>query len=98
AAHQVTDIDGWLTLMLAFIAFSLCASTVYIANDLLDLASDRAHPRKRRRPFASGAVPAWQGIVLAPLLLGASLALGARVGSGFLSWMLFYFVLTCIYS
>jgi 4-hydroxybenzoate polyprenyltransferase/phosphoserine phosphatase len=98
AAHRVTDIHGWLTLVLAFLAFSLCASTVYIANDVLDLASDRAHPRKRRRPFASGAVPAWQGVVLAPLLLGASLALGARVGTGFLSWMLFYFGLTCIYS
>jgi 4-hydroxybenzoate polyprenyltransferase len=98
AAHRVTDINGWLTLMLAFIAFSLCASTVYIANDLLDLASDRAHPRKRRRPFASGAVPAWQGVVLAPLLLVSSLALGSLVGGGFLFWMLFYFALTCAYS
>lgn len=84
AAHQVADIDGWLTLVLAFISFSLCASTVYIANDLLDLESDRAHPRKRLRPFASGTVPAWQGVLLAPLLLCASLGLGAMVGGSFL--------------
>ncbi|MFK3738180.1 UbiA family prenyltransferase [Massilia sp. TN1-12] len=98
AAHQLADIDGWLTLALAFVSFSLCASTVYIANDLLDLESDRAHPRKRLRPFASGAVPAWQGALLAPLLFAASLALGALVGGTFLPWLLFYFALTCVYS
>lgn len=98
AAHRVTDVEDWLTLLLAFISFSLCASTVYIANDLLDLESDRAHPRKRLRPFASGAVPAWQGVLLAPLLLAASLALGAMVGGSFLPWLSFYFVLTCAYS
>jgi 4-hydroxybenzoate polyprenyltransferase len=98
AAHQLGDIHGWLTLVLAFVSFSLCASTVYIANDLLDLESDRAHPRKRLRPFASGTVPAWQGVALAPVLLVVSLALGAAVGPGFLSWLLFYFALTCAYS
>ena len=56
AAHQVDSGAQWGTLLLAFISFSLCASTVYIANDLLDLESDRQHPRKRLRPFASGAV------------------------------------------
>jgi len=98
AAHQVFDIDNWLTLVLAFISFSLCASTVYIANDLLDLESDRAHPRKRLRPFASGAVPAWHGVVAAPLLLAASVALGSRVGGSFLPWLMVYFLLTCVYS
>lgn len=98
AAHRIADVEGWLTLALAFVSFSLCASTVYIVNDLLDLESDRAHPRKRNRPFASGAVPSWQGGLLAPLLISASLALGALVGGGFLRWLLFYFVLTCAYS
>jgi 4-hydroxybenzoate polyprenyltransferase/phosphoserine phosphatase len=98
AAHRVAEAEGWLTLLLAFVSFSLCASTVYIANDLLDLESDRAHPRKRLRPFASGRVPAWQGVALAPLLLAASLALGGLVGGSFLPWLLFYFVLTCAYS
>lgn len=98
AAHAVFDIDNWLTLLLAFVSFSLCASTVYIANDLLDLESDRAHPRKRLRPFASGAVPAWHGVLAAPLLLVASLVLGAHVGGTFLPWLMVYFVLTCVYS
>jgi len=98
AAHSFTSIDPWVALVLAFVSFSLCASTVYIANDLLDLESDRLHPRKRTRPFASGLVPAWMGVVIAPVLLLISLLLGAQVGGDFLPWLLFYFFVTCAYS
>jgi len=98
AAHQLTDTDAWAVLALAFLSFSLCASTVYIANDLLDLESDRLHPRKRSRPFASGHVPAWMGVLLAPLLLLASVLIGVQVGASFLGWLLVYFAITCAYS
>lgn len=98
AAHQITNPDTWLVLILAFFSFSLCASSVYIVNDLLDLESDRAHPRKCKRPFASGLVPVWMGVILAPILLLASLAMGWHVGGSFLPWLVFYFVLTCAYS
>lgn len=98
AGHVFDSAAPWMALVLAFVSFSLCASTVYIANDLLDLESDRQHPRKRLRPFASGLVPAWMGVLLAPVLLLASLIMGARVGGNFLPWLLFYFVVTCAYS
>jgi len=98
AAHQFTNLNTWATLILALISFSLCASSVYIANDLLDLESDRQHPRKRNRPFASGLVPAWMGILLAPVLVLLSFVLGGYVGGTFLPWLLCYFVLTCAYS
>jgi 4-hydroxybenzoate polyprenyltransferase len=98
AAHRVADSDAWLALLLAFVAFSLCASSVYIANDLLDLESDRQHPRKCKRPFASGAVPVWQGVLLAPVLLGAGLLVALLVGNAFLAWLVAYFVVTCLYS
>jgi len=39
---------------LAFLAFGLCASSVYLLNDLLDLPADRQHPTKSRRPLAAG--------------------------------------------
>lgn len=98
AAHRFGDAGSWLTLVLAFASFSLCASTVYIVNDLLDLESDRLHPRKRNRPFASGAVPVRQGVLAAPILLAASVALGLQVGGAFLYWLIGYFVLTSLYS
>ncbi len=98
AAHQFTNPEHWVPLMLAFIAFSLCASSVYIANDLLDLESDRQHPRKRNRPFASGQVPAWQGVLCAPLLLLASAVVAGQVGGSFFGWLAGYFALTCAYS
>lgn len=98
AAHQWQDASNWWAALLAIIAFSLCASAVYIANDLLDLDSDRRHPRKRQRPFASGHVPIWMGVVLVPMLLLASFLLALPVGTAFLSWLAFYFLLTCVYS
>ncbi|WP_166224534.1 UbiA family prenyltransferase [Pseudomonas atagonensis] len=98
AAHGVAESGSWLALLLAFVAFSLCASSVYIANDLLDLESDRQHPRKSKRPFAAGLVPAWKGVLLGPVLLVVSLLIAAQVGPGFLAWLSVYFVLTCVYS
>jgi 4-hydroxybenzoate polyprenyltransferase len=98
ASHQLTDGAAWMSLFWAFVAFSLCASSVYIANDLLDLESDRQHPRKCNRPFASGALPVHKGALLAPILFLLSCGVGVYVGPDFLQWLLIYFVLTCIYS
>jgi len=98
AAHEITNTALWPVMILAFFAFSLCASAVYITNDLFDLESDRLHPRKRLRPFASGVIPAWKGVLLVPPLLLTSLLLALQVGSEFLQWLGLYFVLTCTYS
>lgn len=98
AAHILPDAELASTLVLAFLAFSLCASAVYIGNDLLDLDSDRHHPRKRRRPFASGRVPVVLGVALAPLLLAGAFLLAIPVGSAFVGWLALYFALTCAYS
>lgn len=98
AAHQLTNPETWLSLFIAFFAFSLCASSVYITNDLLDLESDRQHPRKCKRPFASGTVPTWIGVILAPLLLLCSFGLTAYVGGSFCNCLMLYFGLTCAYS
>jgi 4-hydroxybenzoate polyprenyltransferase len=98
AAHQLSDVHAWGVLAQAFLAFSLCASTVYLANDLLDLESDRLHPTKRKRPFAAGVLPVWVGVVLAPVLLTVSLVIAAHVGWRFQCWLIGYFALTCLYS
>ncbi len=51
--------------LLAFLAFGLVSSACYIINDLRDVEADRAHPRKRLRPIASGAVKPGLALVLA---------------------------------
>ncbi len=85
--------------LLAFAAFSLCASSVYVLNDLLDLHADRAHHRKRKRPFASGSLPLGFGLVLAPALLAGALALSvAFLPPAFLVVLSVYYAATVAYS
>jgi 4-hydroxybenzoate polyprenyltransferase len=98
AAHQINNLQAIYTLAIAFLSFSLCASAVYISNDLLDLKSDRKHPRKSQRPFATGIVPILTGAILAPVLAISSLALGLVVGSSFTACLIVYLLLTSAYS
>ena len=98
AAHQFSNFQSLSNVTIAFFAFSLCASSVYITNDLLDLESDRAHPRKKNRPFATARLSIAFGIVAVPLLIGASIAIGKFLGSAFLLVLLVYLLLTVIYT
>ena len=90
------NLSAWLYAGLAFIAFSLTASAIYILNDLSDLEADRLHARKRLRPFASGTLPIVWGFWIAPLLLATGIAI-AVVASG-LPYLVLYAVLSISYS
>lgn len=98
AAHAWEDVGLVMQAVMAFFAFSLCASAVYVLNDLLDLESDRQHVRKRRRPFASGRIPIWHGVVLIPVLLVAAFALAWQLPLYFLAVLLGYAAATLAYS
>lgn len=98
AAHQDFEAGPFIQAALAFLAFGLCASSVYALNDLLDLASDRRHVRKCRRPFASGLIPVSHGAVSIPLLLAAGIAVASLLPGAFLLMLLVYFALTLAYS
>ena len=98
AAHQLTNLPLLMAAIIAFFSFSLCASSVYLLNDLLDLTADRAHVRKRKRPFASGALPVKAGIMAAPLLLAVALALALLLPPRFLAVLAIYYGLTLAYS
>ncbi|MCU1257774.1 MAG: UbiA family prenyltransferase [Bryobacterales bacterium] len=78
-SHQLLDGAAWLVAFWVAVAFSVTASSIYVLNDLTDLAADRAHPRKRRRPLASGSLPLVVGIALAPLLLSTGLIISAAI-------------------
>lgn len=92
---------GWVEFAQAamlFVLFGFLASGSYLVNDLLDLASDRAHPLKCRRPLASGRLPIWQGLLGACAAIGIALVAGAWLGHGALLILTGYLVLTLAYS
>jgi 4-hydroxybenzoate polyprenyltransferase/phosphoserine phosphatase len=96
-AHNF-HVRAWLLTALAFACFSLAASATYIVNDLLDLETDRRHPRKCKRPFASGDLSAVQGLAISAIFLATAL-LGTRfLPVEFLGWLLLYLVSTLTYS
>jgi 4-hydroxybenzoate polyprenyltransferase len=84
---------------IAFVSFSLCASSTYIANDLLDIESDRRHPRKRNRPFAAGDLSVLTGVLIGAVLLGGAIAIAAAfLPLRFLLWLFLYILGTLSYS
>jgi 4-hydroxybenzoate polyprenyltransferase len=83
---------------LAFIAFCLLASAVYIGNDWLDRDADRAHPTKRDRPLASGRIGGAAAASLAIVLAVAGLTLGAWVGTALFAVLVAYLALNVMYS
>ncbi len=97
AAHLFT-VEAFTQAFLAFVAFSLCASSIYILNDLVDLQDDRGHRSKCKRPLPSGAIPLMHGVIAIPILFLSALAVGAAVSLPFLGVLLGYFALTTAYS
>ncbi|MDE2464367.1 MAG: UbiA family prenyltransferase [Alphaproteobacteria bacterium] len=97
-AHRLFDIAALTDAGLGFLSFGLCASGVYLLNDLLDLDADRRHPRKRRRPFASGSLPLAAGLIAAPLLTLGAFGLAVALDPRFALVLLGYYALTLAYS
>ncbi len=97
-AHRIADPAVLGSAALAFLAFGLCASSVYLFNDLLDLSSDRRHKRKRHRPFASGALPASRGVAVGIALFLAAVAIAVQVGWQFCAVLSAYYLFTWAYS
>ncbi|WP_123410291.1 UbiA family prenyltransferase [Pseudomonas frederiksbergensis] len=99
AAHQIGNSLLLWHGLLAFVFFGLCASGVYVLNDLLDLEDDRRHPRKRYRPFASGQLSIKSGLIVFPcLLLTAFIGAWWCLPWHFVAVLATYYVLTLVYS
>lgn len=98
AGHRVADTAVLTQALLAFLAFGLCASSVYLLNDLLDIEVDRRHPRKRLRPFAAGALSIPLGGALTVLLLAGAVLVSLALPAAFGAVLLMYYLLTLSYS
>src|SRR5687767_1876350 len=96
-AHRIGDLQAIASALLAFVAFCLAASAIYIVNDLVDLQSDRIHAGKRSRPFAAGDLGIGWGIAMLPLLSGGALGLAAIGGTGLLASVCAYVAAGILY-
>lgn len=97
-AQRLTDPSSVFAALIAFVAFCLASSSVYVVNDLVDVGRDRAHPDKRHRPLASGEVTRGAAIALALVLSAGSLALAFWLGTPFAVATLVYLCLSHFYS
>lgn len=97
-SHQLFAPPIFTAGLLAVAAFCLCASAIYLSNDLLDLEADRRHPAKHRRPLAAGALPLPWAFLAIPLLATAALALAFRISPAFGVVLALYAGLSLAYS
>ena len=95
---KITDADLLIKAFLAFISFSLIASAVYIFNDLNDIKEDRAHPKKKDRPIASGKVSRFSATVTILILLFASVLPLLYINHNIISLLLLYIILNISYT
>jgi 4-hydroxybenzoate polyprenyltransferase len=95
-ANAMGNLDDWRYAGLLFMAFCAVASSLYLLNDLTDLAADRQHPRKKARPLASGALPLAKGCACMPLLLVLGIMLAGLAGA---VWaVVLYAAISMLYS
>jgi 4-hydroxybenzoate polyprenyltransferase len=73
--HEVFDLESLGQGLVAFISFSLMASSIYLLNDIIDVEADRRHPTKCKRPLAAGEITARETYLAVPVLLAAAFAL-----------------------
>lgn len=97
-SFSITRPDAIFAACLAFIAFSLVASSNYLMNDLWDLPSDRAHPRKRNRPMADGRISLLKGLGVSIVLLVLGLIIANNISPEFLFLLIAYLFMTNVYS
>jgi len=98
-SHEFLDFAKSVEVLVAFLAFSLVASSGYVLNDLLDLAADRTHPTKKNRPFASGILPIHYGPPLFVILISLSFSISWWwLSISFTGMVFLYLLMTVSYS
>lgn len=98
-AHRPLDIHTLVILSLAWVSFGFAASSAYVINDILDIDSDRKHPKKRHRPFAASELATTFGIVLSSSSVAISLMISIFfLEPAFLAIVGLYLIISLLYS
>lgn len=97
-SKHLFDFDYLSLSLLAFAAFSFSASFIYIVNDIADRDRDRLHPKKRKRPIASGEITPTEGMIVAVIMLGLVVAIVSVLDPRFIICLAAYLVMNLAYS
>lgn len=97
-SHRWQEHGVVLSSVTAAVTFSLMASLIYVINDMMDVEADRAHPKKRMRPLASGMVSMRAGLAIAFVLVGLIVALACWQPWGAQRWLIVYLLVAVAYS
>ena len=90
--------DYFVTVLFGFLLFCLTSSVVYVINDIIDVEADRAHPIKKSRPLASGAISKRNALVsvyIIAIIISVSLT---KFDYHFAVVLFLYFILNVFYS
>jgi 4-hydroxybenzoate polyprenyltransferase len=98
AVHRFFEAPLLGRALLALVSFNLCASGLYLLNDLLDLPADRRHPHKKERMLASGRIRLVHALAMMPILLIGAFAVAWHLSMGFAGVLALYAVLMIGYS
>ena len=95
---KIRDFNLLKYAVIAFVSFCLAASTIYIFNDIRDVEKDREHPKKCRRPIASGAVSVKKAWMIDAVILLLSLVAAYFAGLKMMAIIAAYLVINLFYS
>ena len=92
------DLSIWKLSIAAFLSFCLISSAIYILNDIIDIESDRKHPRKRNRPIAAGSLTIKRATFIAILLAMSSFLLAKQINISLIVIIVLYVLIQLAYS
>ncbi len=97
-ALKIGEADIVFKVFLAFLAFSLTASAIYVLNDYFDIEADKAHPKKRFRPLASGEISKCEAKKIMAILAIGGFGLMSLLSMKAILFLLFYVLLNIAYT
>lgn len=95
---ELLDGPVFIHVFLAFVCFSLTASSIYIINDYFDIKEDQKHPEKCKRPLASGVIKTKNAFMAMLLLITISLGLASQISTDLLLILILYILINLLYS
>jgi 4-hydroxybenzoate polyprenyltransferase len=90
--------DYFFITLLAFVVFCLASSFIYVINDIIDIAADKAHPIKKNRPLPSGMISTQSALIVAVVLAVLIVILLPQFNEEFHYFVVAFVLLNILYS